>query len=44
MLTRSDFMFTFSDFARIARAPEFVLTLAFAAIAFTYLSAASALA
>jgi hypothetical protein len=44
MLTRSDFMFTLSDFAKISRAPEFVLTLAFAAIAFAYLSAASAMA
>jgi hypothetical protein len=44
MFTPSDFMFTPSDFAKIARAPEVVLTVSFVAILFAYFSAAAAFA
>jgi hypothetical protein len=44
MFTSADFMFTASDFAKIARAPAVVLTLSFVGILFAYLSAASAFA
>ena len=44
MFTSADFMFTLSDFAKIARAPEVLLTLSFVGILFAYLSAASAFA
>jgi hypothetical protein len=44
MFTPSDFMITASDFAKIARAPEVVLTLAFGVILFAYFSAASVFA
>jgi hypothetical protein len=37
-------MFTRSNLAQIARAPEIVLTISFACILFAYLSAASILA
>jgi hypothetical protein len=41
MLTSADFMFTPSDFAKVTRAPEFVLTLAFAATLFAYVLASA---
>jgi len=41
MFNPSDFLLTSSDFARIARAPEVVLTLSFVGILFAYLSAGS---
>jgi len=44
MFTPSDFLFTSSDFAKIARAPEVVLTLSFMGILFAYFSVASAFA
>ena len=44
MFNPSDLLLTSSDFAKIIRAPEVVLTLAFGAILFVYVSAASALA
>ena len=44
MFTPSDFLFTSSDFTKIARAPEVVLTLSFVAILFAYISAAVAFA
>ena len=44
MFTSADFMFTLSDFAKIARAPEVLLTISFVGILFGYLSAASAFA
>jgi hypothetical protein len=44
MFTPSDFLFTSSDFTKIARAPEVVLTLSFVGILFAYISAAVAFA
>ena len=44
MFTPSDFLLTRSDLAKLIRAPEVVLTLAFGAIVFAYFSAASGLA
>jgi hypothetical protein len=37
-------LFTLSDFAKIARAPEVLLTLSFVGVLLAYLSAASAFA
>jgi hypothetical protein len=42
MFNPSDFLLTPSDFAKIIRAPEIVLTLVFAAVVLAYFSAASA--
>ena len=42
MFTPSDCLFTSSDFAKIARAPEVVLTLSFVGILFAYFSVAAA--
>jgi hypothetical protein len=44
MFTPSDFMFTRSDLAKIARAPAVVLTISFVGTLFAYFSAASAFA
>jgi hypothetical protein len=44
MFNPSDLLLTFSDFAKIARAPEVVLTLSFVGILFAYFSAAAAFA
>jgi hypothetical protein len=44
MFTPSDFLFTSSDFAKIAWAPEVVLTITFVGMLLGYLSAASAFA
>jgi hypothetical protein len=44
MITPSDFMFTLSDLAKIARTPEVMLTVAFGVITFAYFLAASGLA
>jgi hypothetical protein len=44
MFTPSDFMFARSDFAKIARSPEVVLTISFVGILFVYLSVASSFA
>jgi hypothetical protein len=44
MFTPSDCLFTSSDFAKIARAPEIVLTISFLGILFAYFSAAVAFA
>jgi hypothetical protein len=41
MFNPSDFLLTSSDFAKIARAPEVVLTISFLGILFAYFSAAS---
>jgi hypothetical protein len=42
MFNPSDLLFTSSDFAKLARAPEVALTLAFVGILFAYLSASLA--
>ena len=44
MFKPSDFLVTRSDFAKIARAPEVVLTLSFVGILFAYFSVAAAFA
>jgi hypothetical protein len=44
MFNPSDLLFTSSDFAKIARTPEVVLTLSFVGILFAYISAAAAFA
>jgi len=44
MFNPSDLLFTSSDFAKIARAPEVVLTLSFIGVLFAYFSAASVFA
>jgi hypothetical protein len=44
MFNPSDLLLTSSDFAKIARAPEVVLTLSFVGILFAYFSAAAAFA
>jgi hypothetical protein len=41
MFTAADVMLTASDFAKIARAPEVVLTVLFVGIVLAYFSAAS---
>jgi len=41
MFNPSDLLFTSSDFSKIARAPEVVLTISFFGILFAYFSAAS---
>jgi hypothetical protein len=44
MFNPSDFLLTSSDFAKIARAPEVVLTISFLGVLFAYFSAASVFA
>ena len=44
MFKPSDFLVTRSDFAKIARAPEVVLTLSFVGVLFVYFSAHSVFA
>jgi hypothetical protein len=44
MFTPSDFLLNSSDFAKIARAPEVVMTMSFLGILFAYVSAASVFA
>jgi hypothetical protein len=44
MFNPSDLLLTSSDFAKIARAPEVVLTLSFVGILFAYFSVAAAFA
>ena len=44
MFNPSDFLFSASDFAKIARAPEVVLTLSVLGVLFWYFSAASVFA
>jgi hypothetical protein len=44
MFNPSDLLLTSSDFAKIARVPEVVLTLSFVGILFAYISAAVAFA
>ena len=44
MFNPSDLLFTSSDFTKIARAPEMVLTVCFLGILFVYFSAAAAFA
>jgi hypothetical protein len=41
MFNPSDLLFSSSDFAKIARAPEVVLALSFVGVLFAYFSAAS---
>jgi hypothetical protein len=44
MFNPSDLLFTSSDFTKIARAPEVVLTISFLGILFAYFSAAAVFA